>query len=47
MVVQVPHPTIARDYCLAPARSVEWPARGVDAPSEEMSSKYRRLFPHP
>jgi hypothetical protein len=45
MVVQVPHPTIARDYCLAPARSVEWPARSVDAPSEEMSSKYRRLFP--
>jgi hypothetical protein len=45
MVVQVPHPTIARDYCLAPARSVEWPVRSVDAPSEEMSSKYRRLFP--
>jgi Animal haem peroxidase len=45
MVAQVPHPTIARDYCLAPARSVEWPARSVDAPSEEMSSKYRRLFP--
>ena len=45
MVVQVPHPTIARDYCLAPACSVEWPARSVDAPSEEMSSKYRRLFP--
>ena len=45
MVVQVPHPTIARDYRLAPARSVEWPARSVDTPSEEVSSKYRRLFP--
>ena len=45
MVVQVPHPTIARDHCLAPARGVEGRARSVDAPSEGMSSKYGRLFP--
>src|SRR6266511_2685728 len=38
MVAPVPHPTIARDYCLAPAR-------GIDAPQQGTSSKYGRLFP--
>ena len=38
MVAPVPHPTIARDYCLAPARS-------IDAPQQGTSSKYGRLFP--
>jgi Animal haem peroxidase len=38
MVVEVPHPTIARDYCLAPGRS-------IDAPQQGTSSKYGRLFP--
>jgi hypothetical protein len=38
MVVAVPHPTIARDHCLAPARNADAPMRGV-------SSKYGRLFP--
>src|SRR6266542_2277952 len=34
MVAPVPHPTIARDYCLAPAR-------GIDAPQQGTSSKYQ------
>jgi Animal haem peroxidase len=38
MVVEVPHPTIARDHCLAPTRT-------VDAAMEGTSSKYGRLFP--
>jgi hypothetical protein len=38
VVVAVPHPTIARDHCLAPARS-------VDAPLQGASGKYGRLFP--
>ena len=38
MVVAVPHPTIARDHCLAPSR-------GVDAPQQGASGKYGRLFP--
>jgi hypothetical protein len=38
MVVAVPHPIIARDYCLAPARS-------IDAPMQGASGKYGRLFP--
>ncbi len=38
MVVAVPHPTIARDHCLAPSRTIDAPLRGV-------SGKYGRLFP--
>lgn len=33
MVVAVPHPTIARDHCLAPTRS-------IDAPMQGASGKY-------
>src|SRR6266498_2441755 len=38
MVAATPHPTIARDHCLAPSRSI-----GV--PTEDGSGKYGRLFP--
>jgi hypothetical protein len=38
MVAATPHPTIARDHCLAPSRSI-----GV--PTEHGSGKYGRLFP--
>jgi Animal haem peroxidase len=38
MVVAAPHQSIARDHCLAPARS-------IDAPLQGTSGKYGRLFP--
>src|SRR6266508_2829062 len=38
MVAPVPHQTIARDYCLAPAR-------GIDAPQQGTSIKFGRLLP--
>jgi hypothetical protein len=38
MTVAASHPTIVRDYCLAPSR-------GVDAPLQGASGKYGRLFP--